>query len=218
MEVFEDRQDAGRRLAEVLREDPDVRDGSRVVVLAIPRGGLPVGAEVARALKADFDVVVVRKLRAPHNPELGYGAVGPDGLVELDDELVERLGLSREQIDEEVADRLEAVRRRLEMYRSAAPAVDLDGAVVVIVDDGIATGATASQACAIARRAGASRVILAVPVAPEEALEELAGAADRVVVLSRPPEFLAVGQAYRDFDQLDDEAVLACLRAIARAG
>jgi putative phosphoribosyl transferase len=233
MEVFEDRQDAGRRLAEALREDPWVRaalqpppggegfgkrSGSRLVVLAIPRGGLPVGAEVAAALGADFDVVVVRKLRAPRNPELGYGAVGPDGLVERDDELVERLGLTEEQIEEEIADRREAVRRRLDMYRTVAPAVPLEGAVVIVVDDGIATGATARQACAIARRAGAARVLLAAPVAPEQALEELAEAADRVLVLSQPPEFLAVGQAYRDFAELDDDKVLATLRTAIHAG
>jgi predicted phosphoribosyltransferase len=218
MEVFEDRQDAGRRLAEALRADPDVADGgARVVVLAIPRGGLPVGAEVARALGAEFDVVVVRKLRSPHNPELGYGAVGPDGLVELDEELVERLGLSQEQIDGEITDRREAVHRRLEMYRSVAPAVPLDGAVVVVVDDGVATGATARQACAVARRAGAERVVLATPVAPPEALDELADAADRVVVLSKPPEFLAVGQVYRDFEQLDDESVLDALRSATQS-
>lgn len=213
MQVFEDRQDAGRQLARALAADSDVVTGGRVVVLGIPRGGLPVGAEVARALGAEFDVSVVRKLRAPHNPELGYGAVGPDGRVEIDHALVARLGLSDEQVEAEVADRRAAVERRLQLFRQVIPPADLSGATVVVVDDGIATGGTARQACAFARAAGARRVILAVPVAPPGAAEELADAADRVLVLSQPAEFLAVGQAYRDFTQLTDEAALAAVRA-----
>ncbi|HEY8339238.1 MAG TPA: phosphoribosyltransferase family protein [Egibacteraceae bacterium] len=217
MQVFEDRQDAGRQLARALASDPDIASADRVVVLGIPRGGLPVGAEVARALGAEFDVSVVRKLRAPQNPELGYGAVGPDGRVQLDEQLVARLGLTEEQVEAEIADRRAAVERRLAMFREVIPPVDLTGATVIVVDDGIATGGTARQACAFARAAGAARVILAVPVAPPGAAEELADAADRVLVLSQPAEFLAVGQAYRDFSQLTDEAALAAVRSATAA-
>ena len=211
MEVFDDRRDAGRRLGAHLAGHLEPI-AAPAVVLAIPRGGLPVGAEVARALGADFDVVVVRKLRAPHNPELGYGAVGPDGYVEMDEALVARLGLSREDVDREVADRREAVDRRLALYRSVAPAATVEGRRVIVVDDGVATGGTARQACGLARRLGAVEVILAVPVGPASARRLLGDVADSVVVLSEPAEFLAVGQAYRDFAQLDDETALAALR------
>lgn len=215
MEVFEDRQEAGRRLAAVLADHPDIRDAERVVVLGVPRGGLPVGAEVARALGAPLDVVVVRKLRSPQNPELGFGAAGADGFVEIDEATVERLGITAEQVSAEIEERREALRHRLELYRAVAPAVDLRGAVVVVVDDGIATGGTAHQACAYARRGGAARVVLAVPVAPAAASQRLAGDADDVIVLSTPAEFIAVGQAYADFSQLGDEDAVAALRRAA---
>lgn len=218
MTVFEDRRDAGRRLAAAVRDLPALSDDARVVVLAIPRGGLPVGAEVARALGADFDVVVVRKLRSPNNPELGFGAVGADGHVELDDRLVSELGLTPDQVDAEVVDRVAAVEQRLELYRGVAPAVDLGGAVVVVVDDGVATGGSARQACLLARRGGAVRVILAVPVAPRSVEPTLDEVADDVVILSSPAEFLAVDQAYRDFVQLDDDDALATLADSRQVG
>ncbi|MGH8895787.1 MAG: phosphoribosyltransferase [Egibacteraceae bacterium] len=213
--VFQDRYDAGRRLATALADDAGLAGGQRLVVLAIPRGGLPVGAEVARALDAEFDVVVVRKLRTPQNPELGFGAVGSDGHVEIDQQLVRRLRLTQEQIRAEIEDRRQLIERRLELYRSVTPAVDLAGALVIVVDDGIATGATAREACALARRMGAARVVLAVPVAPWRTAAEFASAADRVLVLNEPAEFFAVGQAYKDFGQLDDASSLEVLRELA---
>jgi putative phosphoribosyl transferase len=213
VKVFENRTEAGRELADALLA-AGIGDEERVVVLAIPRGGLPVAAEVARALGADLDVVVVRKLRAPHNPELGFGAVGPEGHTEIDEDLVERLGITREQVEEEVADRREAVEQRLAMYRHHLAPVDLDGATVVVVDDGIATGGTAAQALSLARHRGGRRVILAVPTAPQDADEQLEGLADEVIVLSTPAEFLSVAQAYREFEQLDDAAALASVRAV----
>lgn len=211
MTVFEDREDAGRHLAAALAGQPAVVDGARVVVLAIPRGGLPVGAEVARVLNAELDVAVVRKLRSPHNPELGFGAVGANGNVHVDAQAVAELGLTPEQVDAEVADRTAAVERRVGLYRRAAPPVDLTGAVAVVVDDGIATGGSAREACVLARKGGAQRVVLAVPVAPRGVVEDLGDVADAVVVLSQPAEFLAVDQAYRDFAQLDDEDAVTTL-------
>ena len=209
MDVFEDRGEAGRHLAQALGAVPELSGkGRRVVVLAIPRGGVPVGVEVARTLGAKVAIAVIRKLRAPGNLELGYGAVGPDGFVEVDQGLVARLGLTQEQIDAEVVDRHAAVGRRLALYRQVADAVELSGATVVVVDDGIATGSTARWAIDYARRAGALAVVLAVPVAPRAVVEELGAAVDQIVVLSQPAEFLAVSQAYRDFAQLDDADVL----------
>jgi putative phosphoribosyl transferase len=217
MQVFENRAAAGERLGEALAGHPAIARADRVVVLAVPRGGLPVGAAVARALGAELDVVVARKLRSPSNPEIGFGAVGSDGHVAVDAQTVSRLGMSEEELDAEVADRREAVQRRLDLYRSVVPAVDLQGATVVVVDDGIATGGTARQACALARRGGAQVVLLGVPVAPVGAAERLADAADEVVVLATPPEFLGVAQGYNEFEQLDDDASIAALRSVARA-
>lgn len=212
MQVFEDRRDAGRRLAETLADHPALRGADRIVVLAVPRGGLPVALEVASVLDADWDVVVVRKLRSPHNPELGFGAIGSDGHVDLNDDLVERLGITQEQIDREVADRRQEVARRLERYRAVRGPAQLEGATVVVTDDGIATGGTIKEACALARRQGAARVVVATPVAPPGVEQTLAESADDVVVLSQPTEFLAVGQAYRDFTQLDDRMIVDLLK------
>jgi predicted phosphoribosyltransferase len=210
--VFEDRAEAGRLLADRLAELSEVTAAERLVVLAIPRGGLPVAAEVAGRLEADLDVVVVRKLRSPHNPELGFGAVGLDGEVHLDQELVERLGISEEQVAREVADRKEVVAARVGTYREVAPLVELEGAVVIVVDDGIATGGTALEACRYARRRGAAAVVLAAPVAPRELPQDLVESVDVTLVLAQPPEFMAVGQAYRSFPDLDDESVMDGLR------
>jgi putative phosphoribosyl transferase len=211
MEVFADRTDAGRRLAARLRDEPAVAAAQRVVVLAIPRGGLPVGAEVARALDAPLDVAVVRKLRSPANPELGYGAIDADGHVELDEDMIERLGITRQEIDAEIADRRERVRQRLELYRAATSRTDMTGGCVLVVDDGIATGGTARHACAFASRAGADRVVVGVPVGPADAERRLADVADDVVVLVHPAEFLSVSQGYEDFSVLDDDTAVAAV-------
>jgi putative phosphoribosyl transferase len=219
MDAFEDRRDAGRQLGAALRSGPLADESRRIVVLAIPRGGVPIGAEVADALDATLDVVVVRKLRAPFNPELGFGALAADGHVEIDEDLVRRAGLTREQIDREIADRREVVAQRLEQYRSILPEPALSGAVAVVVDDGVATGGTARQACGLARRQDAQRVLFAAPVGPPHVERALAEAADEVVVLSQPADFMAVGQAYRDFTQLDDADVQRTLEqaAVARS-
>lgn len=218
MQVFADRTDAGRQVAARLADVPTVVGADRVVVLAVPRGGLPVGAEVARALAAPLDVAVVRKLRSPANPELGYGAIDAEGHVDLDEDTVERLGITHEEIEAEIADRRELVQQRLELYREVTDRVEMAGACVVVVDDGIATGGTARQACAFARRAGAARVVMAAPVGPADVEHRLADVADEVVVLVHPAEFLSVSQAYEDFAMLDDEAAVDAVRAALADG
>lgn len=218
MQVFADRTDAGRQVAARLADVPTVVGADRVVVLAVPRGGLPVGAEVARTLGAPLDVAVVRKLRSPANPELGYGAIDAEGHVDLDEDTVERLGITREEIEAEIADRRELVQQRLELYREVTDRVEMAGACVVVVDDGIATGGTARQACAFARRAGAARVVMAAPVGPADVEQRLADVADEVVVLVHPAEFLSVSQAYEDFAMLDDEAAVDAVRATLADG
>lgn len=215
MAAFRDRHEAGLVLADALR--PVLGSIGSLVVLGIPRGGVPVAAVVADALAAPLGVVVVRKLRAPFQPELGFGAIAADGHVEIDADVVRRFGLTEQDIAAEVADRRAVVEARLAAYRDVLPAPDLTGAVAVIVDDGIATGGTVREAAMLARRQGAARVIAAAPVGPRGVESRLAGAADEVVVPHQPRGFSAVGQAYDDFSPVDESEVLATLRAVAGA-
>jgi putative phosphoribosyl transferase len=203
---FADRVDAGRRLAGVVRhriEDP-------AVVLAIPRGGVIVGAEVARALGAPLEVVVPRKLGAPGNPELGIGAVAP-GVRFVDPWTLSRLRIPEGYLEREVAAQEAEIARRETTYRRGRPRVELEGRVAVVVDDGIATGATAIASIRWARASRADRVVLAVPVAPRQTLGALEREADAVIALATPAPFLAVGEWYENFEQTTDDEVLAAL-------
>jgi predicted phosphoribosyltransferase len=210
--LFADRADAGRRLGERLAGE----SLSDPVVLGIPRGGVVVAAEVARSLGAPLDVVVPRKVGAPFNPELGLGAVAP-GVRVLDERLIRELGVSAAYLDREIAEQEREIERRLAAYRGNREPVDPGGRTAVVVDDGVATGGTAVAALRWARAAGAGEVVLAVPVAPPQAMRMLESEAGRVVALSLPEPFHAVGQWYRDFDQVGDAEVVALLRAAGSA-
>lgn len=205
--IFADRLDAGRRLGEALRPRVVERPA---VVLAIPRGGVVVGEAVARALEVPLDVVVPRKVGAPGNPELGIGAIAP-GVRVLDRRSIERLRVSPEYLEREIAHQEHEIERRERIYRAGRPPTELAGAVAVVVDDGIATGGTAVAALRWARLAGATRVVLAVPVAPAATLAGLRTEADAVVVLATPEPFLAVGEWYGAFEQTSDEEVVETL-------
>ncbi|MFE3518899.1 phosphoribosyltransferase family protein [Streptomyces sp. NPDC059166] len=205
--LFTDRKEAGRRLGGAVRHlaprDP--------VVLGLPRGGVPVAYEVARALGAPLDVIVVRKLGVPHHPELGFGAIGEGGARVISDDIVRHAGVRDEKrVAVERAEGAE-LRRRAGAYRAGRPRQPLTGRTVVVVDDGVATGATAGAACQVARAQGAAYVALAVPVAAPDAVARLRGAVDEVVCLSTPALFSAVGEWYRDFSQTSDEEVVALL-------
>ncbi|HEX6330538.1 MAG TPA: phosphoribosyltransferase family protein [Actinomycetota bacterium] len=204
--MFADRAEAGQLLAEALVE----LAGPDVVILAIPRGGVIVGEAVARTLGAPLDVVVPRKIGAPGNPELGLGAIAP-GIQVLDRRMVEALGVSGAYLEREIAEQEREIERRQHAYRAGRPPLDVHGKVVVVVDDGIATGGTAVAALRWARSRGAKQVVLAVPVAPARSLAMLEGEGDRVVVLATPEPFLAVGEWYRRFDQTTDEEVVEAL-------
>jgi putative phosphoribosyl transferase len=204
--VFADRLDAGEKLAGSLAH----LVGEDVVVLGIPRGGVEVAAVVARALGAPLDVVIPRKVGAPGNPELGLGAVAGDVEV-LDERLIRLLGVSDEYLRAEIETQREEIARRSAAYRGDRPEVPLEGKVAVVVDDGVATGGTAAAAVRWARAREASRVILAVPVAPAEAVSRLSKEADEVHVLAQPEPFYAVGQWYRDFPQVEDRRVIELL-------
>lgn len=204
--MFSSRREAGERLAHRLTHLSD-RD---VVVLAIPRGGVEVAAAVAERLGAPLDVIIPRKVGAPGNPELGLGAVA-EGVEVLDTSLVRLLGVSEEYLKREIEREQQEIRRRSTAYRGERPPRHLSGKVAVVVDDGVATGGTAAAALRSARRQGAERVVLAVPVAPKEAVRRLGEEADEVVVVATPEPFRAVGQWYLDFPQVSDESVLALL-------
>ena len=201
--AFRDRVDAGRQLAERLAEYRD----EPIVVVALPRGGVPVAAEVARALRAPLDVLVVRKLGCPWQPELGMGAIAEGDITVLNEDLVARLGVDEAAI-RTVADRERAeLERRIRRYRGDRPPVPVEGRTAILVDDGIATGSTARAAVDVLRRRGASRVVLAAPVAPREAVAALGHAADEVVTVETPRLFMAIGQFYDDFSQTTDDEV-----------
>ncbi|MER5349958.1 phosphoribosyltransferase family protein [Kitasatospora sp. NPDC002551] len=210
---FTDRTDAGRRLAALLGH----LRGPGTVVVALPRGGVPVAAEVAAALGAPLDICVIRKLGVPYQPELGMGAIGEDGVRVINDQVLRPAGVTPEQLAAVEARERAELERRAHRYRGGRPPVDLRGRTVVVVDDGIATGSTARAACLIVRARGAARVVLAVPVAPPDWTERLSGVADELVCVGTPSPFFAIGEFYADFSQTEDAEVLRRLAA-ARTG
>lgn len=206
MTVFADRSAAGKQLAQAL----DHLSGEDVVVLGVPRGGVEVAAEVAAQHGWDLDLVIPRKIGAPQNPELGLGAIAP-GVRVLDERMLQTLRVSEEYLEAEVEAQEAEIRRRSEAYRRGRPQADLTGKVAVVVDDGIATGGTAIAAVRWARAQGATRVVLAIPVAPRDAVQRLSEEADEVVCLETPEPFYAVGQWYGDFPQTTDRQVIRLL-------
>ncbi|HEY6104259.1 MAG TPA: phosphoribosyltransferase [bacterium] len=206
--TFRDRREAGRQLADALKGYRT----RRPFVLAIPRGGIVVGYEVAVGLDAPLDVVVPRKLRAPYNPELAVGAVAHDGSVYVDSPLVSSLRIPEDYLKEETAAQLEEIRRRMAAYRGDRPQPELSGRAAIVVDDGIATGSTMIAALRAVRGMGAAAVVAGIPVAPPEGVESLRPEADDVVCLYTPTLFYAVGQFYDDFAQTTDDEVVALLR------
>jgi predicted phosphoribosyltransferase len=199
--MFDDRADAGRRLADHLVERGVMADA----VLAIPRGGLPAGRAVADALDAPLDVVVAKKIGAPHNPELALGAAASDGTVWRNDDLIDRLSIDEAYLDRETDREREAAAEKELRYREGRPPLDLTGARVVVVDDGAATGATAMACLRRTHAAGAAHVTLGLPVAPPDTIRSLHAEADTVVVVHAPESFGSVGRFYRDFAQVSDE-------------
>ncbi|AZK98032.1 MULTISPECIES: phosphoribosyltransferase family protein [Streptomyces] len=209
---YTDRRDAGRRLAERLGRFA----GPPLVVLGLPRGGIPVAAPVAEALRAPLDVCLVRKLGVPFQPELGMGAVGEDGVRVVNDRVVRMGGISDDELAAVEAYERAVLEERARLYRGERAPEPLTGRTVVVVDDGVATGSTARAACRIARARGAARLVLAVPVAPANWTDLLGDEADELVCPLTPPGFSAVGQFYTDFAQTEDAEVVDCLARAAR--
>jgi putative phosphoribosyl transferase len=213
--MFRDRIEAGQRLAEHLLHLKD----QDVVVLGLPRGGVPVAREVAVVLDAALDVIVVRKLGVPYQPELAMGAIGEEGVRVIDSDLVAMAGVSDEELAAVESRERAELERRARLFRGGRPRATLEGRVAVIVDDGIATGSTARAAAQVARRLGAARVVVATPVAPREVKARLERDADEVIVVETPYPFYAIGQFYLNFSQTADAEVIAALdRAMPTVG
>lgn len=205
--MFDDRRDAGKQLARALAD----YEGKGVVVLAIPRGGVEVGYHVARALDADFSLVIVRKLPFPDNPEAGFGAIAEDGSVVI----IKRAayGLPRDAIERIAEFQREEVRRRIQVLRRGNSLPDLNDKTVILVDDGIAVGSTIRVAIKLCKNQGASPIVVAVPVAGERAAQEIGALVDEMVVLEKPPFYRAVAQVYRNWCDVPDREVLEIMDA-----
>jgi putative phosphoribosyl transferase len=209
--IFQDRRDAGRRLAEVLKQRSF--PNAEIFVLGIPRGGLVVAEEVAKALSAPLDVVICRKIRAPYQPELGIGAV-VDGnhITILNEDLVRAVGASRDYLAGEIAYQKEEIDRRLRYYRGDRPMPEITGKTVIVIDDGIATGYTFRAALEGLRQYQPAWLVAAAPVAAQDSAEMLRTFADEVICVSTPAFFMAVGSWYRDFEQVSDEEAAGILQ------
>lgn len=207
--MFRDRRDAGQQLAARL----SAYAGKPVVVLGLPRGGVPVALEVARALHAPLDVIVVRKLGAPSNPELGFGAISEEDVVVFNHDVIRSVGVWQGDIDHAIAVEKRELQRRLGGIRSKYPEQSLKDKIAIIVDDGIATGIDAKAACRVARARGAKLVVLAVPVAAADWKASMQRDADVLIAVDEDPLFMAVGAYYADFTQVADAEVLQCLES-----
>jgi len=209
--MFKDRDEAGMRLAKALK----TMDTSNMVLMAIPRGGVVIGAAVAEVLGVSLSVVIPKKIGAPGNEELAIGALVDRKSIFVDKGLQRSLNISDEYIEREARKKLEEIARRRAMYGASGDLPDLAGKTIVLVDDGLATGSTAIAAARSLRAAGAEKLILAVPVAPKESVAKIEQYVDEVVCLELPPVFYAVGQFYENFEQVSDEQVVELLRKYA---
>lgn len=212
--MFRDRKHAGERLAGLLE---NYRGQEGTVVLGLARGGVPVAAAVARELALPLDVFVVRKIGAPHQPELAIGAVASGGVIVLDERAVQAMHLSQAALDLRVAQEREELLRREQLYRGERPPLALTGQTVLLVDDGLATGYTMLAAVRAVRQQLPTAIVVAVPVAPPETLDRLRAEVDEIVCVNRAERLFAVGQFYEDFSQTSDEQVWECLSGTASA-
>jgi putative phosphoribosyl transferase len=210
--MFRDRIEVGKLLARRI----SALKVSNPIVLAIPRGGVPVAKEIALALHVPLDLVITRKIGAPGQPEFAIGAVTQDGNAIVDEETVNMFGISREYIQEERTRQMHEIQERMRKYRGSKPYPNLEGKTVVIVDDGIATGNTMIAAIESLRRQKPSSIIIATGVAPKETVAKLSKVADRVICLDSPEPFYAIGQFYENFDQVEDEEVVQTLSEVDR--
>lgn len=212
--IFKDRVDAGKQLTELLRP----LKAKNPVVLGLPRGGVPVAYEVAKALKLPIDVIIVRKLGVPSQPELAFGAIGENHTKYVNQDIIAELGVSQQIQMTVEAHESEEIRKRASRFRQNRKPIDIQNRTVIIVDDGIATGATIFVACLVAKGRGAREIIAAAPVATRESLKKLSTIADKCLVLDTPENFFAVGQWYEDFSTTTDEEVVRIMQEAPKYG
>ncbi|MEM3382720.1 MAG: phosphoribosyltransferase [Nitrososphaerales archaeon] len=205
--MFKNRLEAGKILAEALSEYKN----KDTIVLAIPRGGVVVAYEVAKALNAPLDLIIPRKIGAPDQPELAIGAVTEDGTTILNQDIIQNLKVPEEYIKAEVKRQLEEIERRIKKYLGDKPRIPIRGKIVILIDDGVATGATIKAAIASIRKREPALIVLAIPVGPKDTIRELRKYTDKVVCLMMPEPFFAIGQFYENFDQISDEEVIQIL-------
>lgn len=208
--MFLDRKDAGAQLAEKLDA---YKDGKDCIILALPRGGVVTGFEIARRLNMSLDIIIVRKIGFPGQPELGIGAVSETGTVYLNREIISLYGVRNKYIDEETARQKDEILRRVRFYRKGKGISGLKGKTVILVDDGVATGATVKAAIQTLRREGIKKLVLAIPVSPPDTAEELNEMVDEFICIEIPSYFGAVGSHYSDFTQVSDEEVVKLLES-----
>lgn len=212
--LFKDRHDAGQRLAQKLLRYKEVKD---VIVIALPRGGVAVGYDISLALRLPLDVFITRKLGTPSNPELAMGALAETGFRHLNEDVIREHHVSNAQLEEETQRQKSEISRRLNRYRGGHTLPSLKGRTVILVDDGIATGATFFASLGALLKAEAAKIIAAVPVAPPRIVEELKALVDEVVVLHMSEWFFGIGQFYEAFPQVEDDEVIACLEDVRKA-
>jgi len=211
--VLQDRQEAGKLLAKKLKDCLTIENSHcEKIVLAIPRGGVVVGKQLAKTFGCPLDVIVAKKIPAPGSPELAVGAVGTIGEPVIDEELATKVGAEQNYIKYQIANIKNEIKRREKNFRDNKPPLDLKDKIVILTDDGVATGATMMAAIEIVRQREPKKVIVAVPVVARDSLEKISGLADEVVYLQAPKLFFAVGQFYREFDQVSDEEVAKLLK------
>jgi putative phosphoribosyl transferase len=211
--IFRDRKHAGEQLVSQLTE----YKGKGVVVLSIPRGGVVVGAEIANGLEAPLDVIITRKIGAPGNPEFAIGAIGPSDQIVLNEEVIKSYKIPRKYLNSEIGKQGLEMERRERLFRGEMDPLNLENKIVILVDDGIATGADVEVAIKAIKCLKPAKLILAVPVAPPETIERLKEEVDELVCLATPSSFYAIGQFYQDFTQVPDEEVVAILRSSSKA-
>lgn len=210
--MFSDRIEAGKKLAERMQKLKNQKD---TLILGLPRGGVVIAAEVAKALHLPLDVTCPRKIGAPHNPEYAIGAITETGQGIFDEEAIVSLGVSQKYLDQEVARQKQIAENRLKLFRKDLPPRNLKNKTVILIDDGLATGSTMKAAIESVKFEGAKAIVVAIPVAPVSTLQEMEPLVDQIICLSSPPLFYAIGQFYEEFPQVDDEEVVELLKSIA---
>jgi putative phosphoribosyl transferase len=212
--LFKDRHDAGQRLAQKLLRYQGAKDG---IVIALPRGGVVVGYDISLALRLPLDVLISRKLGTPSNPELAMGALAETGYRHMNEDVIREYRVSNAQLERELLRQTSEIERRIRRYRGGRALPSLKGQTVILVDDGIATGATFFASLGALLKAEAAKIVAAVPVAPPRVLAELNALVDEVVVLHTTEWFFGIGQFYEEFPQVEDEEVIACLEEVRKA-